>query len=213
MSGAPRHPPLAGGTDRAAGDARRLTSEGLPSPPVRDELCAAELAGTDATPAVPAVPGVALVVPTAPLPDAAGAPPDDAPIGSAPADVATWFDEVADAAHPENDGSLAAAHAAARAWSRRAKAANTREAYRWAVRAWCAWCDRHGVSPLPSAGADVAAFLAGERDRGLAPATLDIRRAAIAYLHRAAGCPVPPRCSAPPPLPLDRHAKPMLHPT
>ena len=45
--------------------------------------------------------------------------------------------------------------------------------------------------PLPASGADVAAFLAGERGRKLSPETLKLRRAAIRYLHRAAGCPVP----------------------
>ncbi|MBW4093842.1 MAG: hypothetical protein HIU82_22525 [Proteobacteria bacterium] len=33
--------------------------------------------------------------------------------------------------------------------------------------------------------------LAAERGRGLAPNTIDLRRPAIRYLHRAAGCPVP----------------------
>jgi len=37
----------------------------------------------------------------------------------------------------------------------------------------------------------VAAFLAAERGRGLTPETLKLRRAAIRYLHRAAGCPMP----------------------
>ena len=53
------------------------------------------------------------------------------------------------------------------------------------------WCARHDLTPLPAAGADVAAFLAGERGRGLSPETLKLRRAAIRYLHRAAGCAVP----------------------
>jgi len=118
-------------------------------------------------------------------------PPDDTPLGRSPDAVAAWFDAVADAEPPDNDGTLAAARLAARAWSRRAKAENTRAAYRWAVRAWCAWCDRHGLSPLPASGADVAAFLAAERDRGLTPNTLDLRRAAIRYLHHAAGCAAP----------------------
>jgi integrase len=37
----------------------------------------------------------------------------------------------------------------------------------------------------------VAAFLAAERRREMTPNTIDLRRAAIRYLHRAAGCPVP----------------------
>jgi integrase len=39
--------------------------------------------------------------------------------------------------------------------------------------------------------ADVVAFLAAERGRGLAVNTLDLRRAAIRYLHFIAGLPVP----------------------
>jgi integrase len=89
------------------------------------------------------------------------------------------------------DGTLAAERDAAKVFQRMAKAENTRIAYRAAVRAWCAWCDHRGLAPLPASGADVATFLAAERRRGLAPNTIDLRRAAIRYLHRAAGCAVP----------------------
>ena len=41
-----------------------------------------------------------------------------------------------------------------------AKAENTRRAYRAAVRAWCEWCAKRNLPPLPGSGADVAAFLA-----------------------------------------------------
>ena len=76
------------------------------------------------------------------------------------------------------DGWLAAAHEAAPAFQRMAKAENTRIAYRAAVRAWCAWRDRHGGPAQPATSPDVAAFLAGERGRDLAPNTIDLRRAA-----------------------------------
>lgn len=134
-----------------------------------------------------------LPTPAMPLVPAGAASPraEDAPLGGPPAAIVAWFDDVAEAAQPAHDGTLVAARRSARAWSRRAKAANTREAYRWAVRAWCAWCDTNGLSPLPATGADVAAFLAAERARGLSPNTLDLRRAAIRYLHHAAGCTSP----------------------
>jgi len=130
---------------------------------------------------------------------AAGPPADDdreppvaeAPVGGAPVLVKNWFDILAAAEKPENDGSLAAAHDSARAYRSRAKAENTRAAYRSAVRAWCSWCDRHGVPPLPASPRDVAAFLAAERDRGQAGNTLKLRAAAIRFLHRAAGLPSP----------------------
>ena len=105
--------------------------------------------------------------------------------------IRIWFDGTLNATPPAADGSLAAARGAASAYALQAKAANTRRAYRAAVRAWCAWCEQHGLPPLPASGPDVAAFLAGERGRKLTPATLDLRRAAIRHLHRLAGCPVP----------------------
>ena len=130
---------------------------------------------------------------------ASGPPPDDArllaetpaPVGASPHAVRLWFDATAEALKPESDGSLASAKESARAYRSRAKADNTRSAYRSAVRAWCAWCATHGLNPLPASPLDVAAFLAQERDRGLAANTLDLRRAAIRFLHRAAGCASP----------------------
>jgi integrase len=89
------------------------------------------------------------------------------------------------------DGTLASERDAADSYRRMAKSENTRRAYRAAVRAWCAWCARYDLPPLPASGQDVAAFLAGERGRKLSPETIKLRRAATRYLHRAAGCPVP----------------------
>ena len=113
------------------------------------------------------------------------------PIGAPPESVRAWFDTAVEASEPLLDGTLASERDAADIYRRMAKADNTRRAYRAAVRAWCAWCGRHDLPPLPGNGRDVAAFLAGERGRKLAPQTLKLRRAAIRYLHRAAGCPVP----------------------
>jgi integrase len=128
-----------------------------------------------------------LVSPNA-APVVAGLP---VPIGADAASVSRWFDGVVDTVAPVLDGSLAAEREAAEAYARMAKADNTRRAYRAAVRAWCAWCAKRDLPPLPASGADVAAFLASERGRGLTPDTLKLRRAAIRYLHRAAGCAVP----------------------
>jgi integrase len=114
-----------------------------------------------------------------------------APLGADATAVETWFDAIVAAEAPALDGSLAAEREAALAYARMAKAENTRRAYRSAVRAWCDWCRKRDRPPLPGSGADVAAFLASERGRGLTPDTLKLRRAAIRYLHRAAGCPVP----------------------
>ena len=119
------------------------------------------------------------------------APCPGAPLGAAPAAVRVWFDAALLAVEPVFEDTLASERDAALVYAQLAKAENTRRAYSAAVRAWCAWCARRGITPLPGSGADVAAFLAGERGRGLAPPTLDLRRAAIRYLHHVAGCPNP----------------------
>jgi integrase len=118
-------------------------------------------------------------------------PCPDAPIGASPAIVRVWFDAALQAVEPIVEDTLDSERDAALAFASCAKAANTRRAYSAAVRAWCAWCSRRDRSPLPGSGADVAAFLASERGRGLAPPSLDLRRAAIRYLHHVAGCAVP----------------------
>lgn len=127
---------------------------------------------------LPALPGDLALIP-------------EAPVGGNAQAVRGWFDAAIAATEPVMDGSLAAEREAANMFQRLAKAENTRVAYRAAVRAWCAWCALRGLPPLPASGADVATFLAAERRRGLAPNTIDLRRAAIRYLHRAAGCAVP----------------------
>ena len=113
------------------------------------------------------------------------------PIGAAPTLVRVWFAEVLQAEMPFQDGSLRADRSSAAAYAQLSKTENTRRAYVAAVRMWCAWCEQRGVSPLPASSANVAAFLASERARKIAPKTLDLRRSAIRYLHRIAGCPVP----------------------
>jgi integrase len=121
-------------------------------------------------------------------------PPDTldlAPIGGAPRQIQRWFDDAVIAEIPGYDGTLGTARAAATAYARRAKADNTRRAYRAGVRAWCAWCDQHALPCLPANAGDVVAFLAAERGRGLSVATLELRRASIRYLHFIAGLAVP----------------------
>ena len=119
------------------------------------------------------------------------APIAAAPLGQAPVAVRDWFDAAAEAVIPEHDGTIDTARLAADAYARRAKADNTRRAYRAGVRAWCTWCDQHALPCLPGQAADVVAFLAAERGRGLSVTTVELRRAAIRYLHFIAGCPVP----------------------
>ncbi len=113
------------------------------------------------------------------------------PLAGSGLSVQRWFNEQVDDQIPTSDGTLAGARRVATAYAQLAKADNTRRAYRAAVRAWCSWCDHHAVTPLPASGIDVAAFLASERTQNISPETLKLRRAAIRYLHRLGGCPVP----------------------
>jgi integrase len=118
------------------------------------------------------------------------------PIGAPPCSVEAWFDASIDGEIPVADGALSTARQIADILARRAKADNTRRAYRAGVRAWCAWCDQHGLTPLPARPADIAAFLAGQRyppppEKPLSSNTLKLRLAAIGYLHYLAGCPSP----------------------
>uniref|UniRef100_A0A182SSZ1 Core-binding (CB) domain-containing protein n=1 Tax=Anopheles maculatus TaxID=74869 RepID=A0A182SSZ1_9DIPT len=124
---------------------------------------------------------------------AAPAPP---PLGQPAAAVRRWFEATVSQAVPDADDRLETARAAARAYAQRAAAPNTLRAYRASIRAWCAWSARHALPCLPARGPDIAAFLAAERGRGLSPTTLDLRRAALTYLHRLADCPVPTQDSA-----------------
>ena len=121
---------------------------------------------------------------------------DSAPIGAAPSRVRAWFDAAVDGEIPAGDGTLATAQQIADVLARRAKADNTRRAYRAGVRAWCSWCARHGLTPLPARATDVAAFVAAQRyppppEKPLAANTLRLRIASIGYLHYIAGCPSP----------------------
>jgi len=133
-------------------------------------------------------------LPEAAPPVPAGIPPPaivPLPRNPTPRAVRDWFDTAAEAAIPSHDGTIGTARLAADAYARRAKADNTRRAYRAGVRAWCAWCASHDLPCLPARAADVVAFLAAERGRGLSVNTVELRRAAIRYLHFIAGLPVP----------------------
>ena len=132
--------------------------------------------------------------PTA-LPASPDAPP---PLGAPPIQVRRWFDRAVATPLPAMDGGLETARATADAFARLAKADNTRRAYRAGVAAWCAWCARHALPCLPASAADVVAFLAAGRQRGLAVDTIDLRRAAIRYCTTspAARCRPPRRWSA-----------------
>jgi site-specific recombinase XerD len=74
----------------------------------------------------------------------------------------------------------------AREFIRASKAENTLRGYQSDWRAFCAWCDEHGVSPLPAATEAVAAFIA-ECAGHLKVGTIQRRLNAIAEAHKALG--------------------------
>ena len=113
------------------------------------------------------------------------------PLGQQSSAVLQWFDALTDEALPDYDGTLVTAERASKTYSRAAKAVNTRRTYRAAVRSWCAWAAGHGLPALPARSEDVAAYLADLALQKKRPATVDLHRAALRYLHHVAQVPVP----------------------
>ncbi|KXV70080.1 DNA recombinase [Acetobacter cerevisiae] len=114
-----------------------------------------------------------------------------APIGQEPANVARWFTALVEAEVPKHDGQLKTSQAAVGAFVQLGKAANTRRAYRSAVRGWCAWVALHDLPALPARSEDVATYLADLALRGRKPATIELHRAALRYLHHISHLPIP----------------------
>lgn len=114
-----------------------------------------------------------------------------APIGQDPANVARWFTAIVEAEVPKHDGQLTTSQAAVGAFVQLGKAANTRRAYRSAVRGWCAWVARHNLPALPARSEDVATYLADLALRGRKPTTIELHRAALRYLHHISHLPIP----------------------
>lgn len=117
--------------------------------------------------------------------------PTPAPIGQAPANVVRWFSALAEAEVPKHDGQLETSQAAVGTFVQIGKAANTRRAYRSAIRGWCAFAERHDLPALPARSEDVATYLADLALRGRKPATIELYRAALRYLHHVAHLPIP----------------------
>jgi site-specific recombinase XerD len=74
----------------------------------------------------------------------------------------------------------------AREYIRASKSENTLRGYQSDWRAFCAWCEEHGVCPLPAAPETVAAFIAGCATR-LKVGSIQRRLNAIGEAHKAAG--------------------------
>jgi site-specific recombinase XerD len=74
----------------------------------------------------------------------------------------------------------------AKNFARASKAAATRCVYQKDFARFTAWCDQRHLSAIPAAPETVAAFLAAEAARGIKPATIGRRVAAIRYAHKLA---------------------------
>ena len=83
----------------------------------------------------------------------------------------------------------------AKGFARASKAAATRRAYQKDFARFTAWCAERHLPAIPAAPETVAAFLAAEAARGIKPATIGRRVAAIRYAHKLAGCDDPPTSS------------------
>jgi integrase len=80
---------------------------------------------------------------------------------------------------------LAEIAADARDYVAASRAENTTRVYRTGWAQFTAWCDEHGVTPLPAGPETVACYVA-DLARVAKPATIDLRLAAISAAHRAA---------------------------
>jgi site-specific recombinase XerD len=83
----------------------------------------------------------------------------------------------------------------AKDFARASKAAATRQAYQKDFARFTAWCEERQVPASPAAPETVAAFLAAEAARGIKPASIGRRVAAIRYAHKLAGHDDPPTSS------------------
>jgi site-specific recombinase XerD len=72
------------------------------------------------------------------------------------------------------------------------KAEATRRAYRSDFDAFVAWCNVRQVAAMPATPETIASFLAAEAARGLKPASIGRRVAAIRHAHKLAGLGEPP---------------------
>jgi site-specific recombinase XerD len=76
-------------------------------------------------------------------------------------------------------------------FARASKARATQDAYASDFRIFEAWCQRRGLSALPTSAESLCAFLADQATLGKRASTLGRRLAAIRYFHRAAGYETP----------------------
>jgi site-specific recombinase XerD len=72
-------------------------------------------------------------------------------------------------------------------FAERARAANTRRAYRADLADFAGWCEQEGRAPLPASAATLSAYLTYLARHGAKVPTMSRRLSSIAYAHRFAG--------------------------
>jgi integrase len=77
--------------------------------------------------------------------------------------------------------------ARARGYASASRAASTRAKYEAAWDSFAQWCSAHGHESLPAHPGTVAVFLAEEAARGCSPSWVNLKMAAIGWVHRRAG--------------------------
>lgn len=88
---------------------------------------------------------------------------------------------------PGRDVALKDAEEAAGNFALASKASATRRAYQADARDFAAWCEQHGLEPLPASVDAVAAYLASLAQSGLKASSIMRKAAGIRYSHRLAG--------------------------
>jgi len=77
--------------------------------------------------------------------------------------------------------------ARARGYASASRAASTRAKYEAAWDDFSTWCGTHGHGSLPAHPGTVAVFLSEEAARGMSPSWVNLKMAAISWVHRRAG--------------------------
>jgi hypothetical protein len=82
---------------------------------------------------------------------------------------------------------LEQASEAAAGFARASKAESTLRAYRTDAADFTAWCEGHGLSPLPASVDTLASYLAELANSGMKASSIARRCAGLRYMHRMAG--------------------------
>ncbi len=97
---------------------------------------------------------------------------------------------------PDQSVALREASTAAGDFALASKSPATRRADKADGRYFVAWCDHHGIEPLPATEFTIAAYLADLAKSGLKASTITRRATGIRYMHKLAGYKTPTNTEA-----------------